>query len=191
MDDIIIYSETAKEHLDHLQQVFYKLHDAELTLKLNKCNFFAKEIQYLSHIHSNTGIKLLPSKTAAIKPMTPPKTAKQVRAFLRLIGYYHKFIRNFACISKLLTSLTLHDAKFAWTSSHLTAFNTLKSALLKAPILHYPNPSKCYIVYINASDDAFGPQLSQEDDGQELPVTFLSHTFTDTQWNKHQVYSPL
>ena len=71
--------------------------------------------------------------------------------------------------------------KFAWTSSYLTAFNTLKSTLVKAPILHYPDPSKCYIVYTDASDDACGAPLSQEHDGQELPVAFLSHTCTDTQ----------
>ena len=67
--------------------------------------------------------------------------------------------------------------------NHLTAFNTLKSALLEAPILHYPDPSKCYIVYTDASDDACRAQLSQEHDGQELLVAFLSHTFTDTQHN--------
>ena len=57
----------------------------------------------------------------------------------------------------------------------------LKSTLLEAPILHYPDPSKCYIVYVDASDDACGAQLFQEHGGQELPVAFLSHTFTDTQ----------
>ena len=88
---------------------------------------------------------------------------------------------NFAQIAKPLTVLTHHDVKFSWTSGHHTAFNTLKSTLLEAPILHYPDPSKCYIVYIDASDDACGAQLSQEHDGQELPVAFLSHTFTDTQ----------
>ena len=81
-----------------------------------------------------------------------------------------KLIKNFACIAKLLTALTCHDAKFAWTSSHLTAFNTLKSALLEAPILHYPDPSKHYIVYMDASNNACGAHLSQEHDGQELPV---------------------
>ena len=125
-------------------------------MKSSKCHFFAKEIQYLVHILSNTGIKALPSKTAAIKLMNPPKTAKQVRAFLELVGYHCKFIKNFAHIAKPLTVLTQHDTKFIWTSSHLTAFNTLKSTLLEAPILHYPDPSKHYIVYTEASDDACG-----------------------------------
>ena len=62
------------------------------------------------------------------------------------------------------------------------AFNTLKSTLLELPILHYPDSSKCYIVYTDALNDACGAELSQEHDGQELPVEFLSHTFTDTQW---------
>ena len=79
-----------------------------------------------------------------------------------------------------MTGLTQHDAKFAWTSNHLTAFNTLKSALLEATIFHYPDPSKYYVVYMDASDDVCRAQLSQEHNGKELPVAFPSDTFTDT-----------
>ena len=142
LDGIIIYSKSAKEHLDHLQQVFHILWNAKLTMKWNKCHFFGKEIQYLGHILSNTTIKPLPSQTAAIKPINPPKTAKQVRAFLGLFGYYHKFIKNFAHIAEPLMALTQHDAKFTWTSSHLTAFNTLKGTYISLPI-----PFMCYLVY--------------------------------------------
>ena len=179
--DIIIYSKTTEEHLDHIQQVFHKFHDAELTIKLSMCHFFTKEIQYFGHVLRTTGIKPLPSKTVATKLMNPPKNSKQVIPFLELVSYNCKFNKNCAQITKPLTALTHHDAKFAWTSSHLTAFNTLKSSLLQATILYYPDPSKCYIVYIDTSDDACGAQLSQEHDGQELPVAFLSHTFTYTQ----------
>ena len=161
LDDIIIYRKTAEEHLDHLQQVFTKLCNAKLSTKLSKCHFFAKEIQYLGHDLSTSGIKPLPSKIAAIKLMNPPENAKQVRAFLGFVGYYCKVIRNFAWIAKPLAAVTHHDAKFVRTSSHLTAFNTLKSTLLDAPVLHYPDPLKCYIVYTDAPDDACGAHLSQ------------------------------
>ena len=74
LDDIIIFSRTAEEHLDHVKQVFEKLRSAHLSIKLNKCHFFTKEIQYLGHILSTKGIRPLLSKTQAIKNMYPPKT---------------------------------------------------------------------------------------------------------------------
>ena len=114
--------------------------------------------------------------------MNPPTTPKQVRAFLRLVGYYRKFIRGFAKIAKPLTLLTRQQVKFDWTPEHQEAFIHLKEAIVQAPILHYPNPSKTYIVSIYASDDACrAQQLSQEHNGTEFPVAFLSHTFTETQ----------
>ena len=77
-----------------------------LSMKKSKCNFFSKEIQYLGHILSTTGIRPLPSKTQAIQCMEPPTSPKQVRAFLGLVGYYRKFIKSFAKIAKPLTLLT-------------------------------------------------------------------------------------
>ena len=96
LDDIIIYSSTPEEQLEHIRTVFEKLRDAKLSMKLSKCHFFTKEIQYLGHILGKEGIKPVPAKTEAIKVMHPPVNPKQVRAFLGLVGYYRKFIRNFA-----------------------------------------------------------------------------------------------
>ena len=95
LDDIIIFSKTPKEHLAHIRLVFEKLKAANLSMKKSMCTFFAKEIQYLRHILSTTGIRPLPSKTKAIRMMHPPTTTKQVRPFLGLVGYYCKFIKGF------------------------------------------------------------------------------------------------
>ena len=78
--------------------------------------------------------------------------------------------------------------KFDWTAIHHTTFLNLKEAIIQAPILHYPDPNKKYIIYTDASDNACGAQLSQEHDGTEFPVAFLSHTFTGTQrkWSTNE-----
>ena len=86
-------------------------------------------------------------------------------------------------MTKPLTLLTCHKAKFEWTSVYHTTFMTLKEAIIQAPILHYPDLAKGYTVYTDASNDACGTQLSQEHDGTQFPITFLSHTFTETQRN--------
>ena len=149
-------------------------------MKKSKCNFFSKEIQYLGHILSATGIRPLPSKTHAFQHMQPPTTPKKFRAFLGLVGYYRKFFKGFAKITKPLTLLTRQQVKFEWTPVHHTAFLHLKEALVQAPILHYPNPNKKCIVCTDPSDDVCRVQLSQEHDGTEFPIAFLWHTFTET-----------
>ena len=68
-----------------------------------------------------------------------------------------------------------------WTPVHHTAFMILKEAIIQAPIIHYPDPARRYVIYTDASDDACGAQLSQEHDGAKFPIAFLSHIFTETQ----------
>ena len=181
LDDIIIFSKTLQEHLSHIRKVFEKLQSAKLSMKMSKCNFFSKEIQYLGHILSATGIQPLPSKTHAIQHMQPPTTPKQVQAFLGLVGYYRKFIKGFAKIAKPLTLLTHQQVKFDWTAIHHTAFLNLNKAIVQSPILCYPDPNKIYIIYTDASDNACGAQLLQEHNETEFPIAFLSYTFTETQ----------
>ena len=113
--------------------------------------------------------------------MKSPTTPKQIRAFLGLVGCYRKFIRGFAKIAKLPTLLTRQRVKFDWTPEHHEAFLHLKEAIVQAPILHYPNPNKTYVLYTDASDDACIAYLSQEHNGTEFPVAFLSHTFMEIQ----------
>ena len=104
LDDIIIFCKTPKEHLLHIRMVFEKLKSANLSTKKSKCSFFSKEIQYLGHILSATGIRSIPAKTHVIQHMQPPTTPKQVRAFLGLVRY-RKFIKGFAKFAKPLPLL--------------------------------------------------------------------------------------
>ena len=86
LDDIIIFSKTAEEHLLHMKKVFEKLCATKLSMKLSKWHFFSKEIQYLGHILSIKGICLLPLMTQAIQMMCPLTTPKQVCTFLGIEG---------------------------------------------------------------------------------------------------------
>ena len=90
---------------------------------------------------------------------------------------YQKLHEN----SQPLTLLKHQQVKFNWTPTYHEVFLHLKESITQAPILCYPDPNKTYIVYTDASDDACGVQLSQEHDGTEFPIDFLSHTFSETQ----------
>ena len=87
LDDILIFSSGVEAHLEHLQKVFLRLREAKLKLKVSKCSFFKKHIQYLGHLVSGDGIEPLPEKLEAVENMPPPKTPKEVRQFLGLVGY--------------------------------------------------------------------------------------------------------
>ena len=84
-------------------------------------------------------------------------------------------------MAKPLTLLTRQQVKFEWTPPHQEAFMKLKDSIIQALILQYPNPSKRYIIYTDASDDACRAQLTQEHDGTKFPIAFLSHTFSEMQ----------
>ena len=133
LDDIIIYSRSFSEHLQHLRLVFDRLRNADLKLRLEKCSFCLQEVTYLGHIISKDGIKPNPEKIKVVKEYPVPTSVKEVRQFLGLCSYYRKFIRNFSGIAAPLNQLTTKYARFVWTAECLEAFNTLRDALITAP----------------------------------------------------------
>ena len=88
LDDIIIFSKTEEEHLEHLEEIFVRLRKFGLKMKREKCSFFKKHIQYLGHLVSERGFEPLPEKLESIRKMPAPRTAKEVKQFLGLKGYY-------------------------------------------------------------------------------------------------------
>ena len=191
LDDILIFSPDNKTHLQHLELVFQRLREADLKLKASKCNFFKKHIQYLGHLVSGEGIEPLPEKLEAVRKMPPPTTPKEVRQFLGLVGYYRKFVPKFADIARPLTNLTKLDVPYEWTNRCQEAFEFLKQMLLKEPILKYPDPSKPYTLFTDASKFAWACVLTQEYehefDGKKRkilhPITYMSGLFKGSQVN--------
>ena len=96
LDDILVFSSDMESHLEHLRLLFERLRSTHLKLKEVKCNFLKKHIQYLGHILSGEGITPSPEKLDSIQKMPPPKTPKEVKQFLGLIGYYRKFVPRFS-----------------------------------------------------------------------------------------------
>ena len=191
LDDIIIFSQDESQHLEHLEIVFSHLREAGLKMKCSKCDFFKSEIHYLGHLISPEGISPLPNKLDSIKHMPAPNSAKEIKQFLELTGYYRKFVPRFADISRPLTTLTKKDAKFEWTSACQKSFELLKEALCGEPVLKYADTSKPYTLYTDASKYGWAGVLTQPHvttvDGKSTttdhPVAFVSGLFRGSQLN--------
>ena len=156
LDDILVYSPDMEMHLEHLRMLFMRLREADLKLKEVKCNFLKKNIQYLVHIVSGKGITPVPEKLACIKNMPPPKTAKEVKQFLGLIGYYQKFMPQFSDLARPLNMLTRKHVPFEWTPICQESFELLKTSLMTEPILKYPDPNHPYVLFTDASKFCLG-----------------------------------
>ena len=185
VDDIIVWSNSLEEHLKHINMLFERLRKHKLKLKLKKCQFMKAESNHLGFIVTSSGVKPDPEKVRAIRTLGPPTNVKECRSFVALCSYYRRFVPNFAKISEPIVALTKKYARFKWTEEAQKAFEYMKESLTVIPQLAYPDPSRRFILYTDASDTAIGSCLVQEheEDGEvyEKPLYFLSHKLSPTQ----------
>ncbi|GKA40101.1 putative reverse transcriptase domain-containing protein [Tanacetum coccineum] len=161
IDDILIYSKTQEEHVEHLSLVLELLRMEKRYAKFSKCEIWLREVQFLGHVINGNGIHVDPSKIKAVKNWIYPITPSEVRSFLRLAGYYHRFIEKFSKIANSLTILTQKCKTFDWGEEQENAFQTLKDKLCNAPVLALPDGPKDFVVYCNASGLGLGCVLMQ------------------------------
>ncbi len=184
IDDILVFSPSLADHLDHLQQVLGRIRNAGLKLKPSKCHFIAKEVQYLGHRLTPEGLKPNPATVSAVKEFPQPTNLKGVRQFLGLSLFYRRFIRGFATVAQPLHQLTRKGVHFRWGSECQQAFAMLKDLLTSAPVLTYPRVEDPFILETDASILGLGAILSQcQEDGQTHPVAYASRSLNQAERN--------
>ncbi|GJU93283.1 reverse transcriptase domain-containing protein [Tanacetum coccineum] len=161
IDDILIYSKTQEEHVEHLRLVLGLLKKEKLYAKFSKCEFWLREVQFLGHVINGNGIHVDPSKIEAVKNWKAPRTPTKVRLFLGLAGYYRRFIEKFSKIAMSLSILTQKCKTFNWGEEQELAFQTLKDKLCNAPVLALPDGPEDFVVYCDASGIGLGCVLMQ------------------------------
>jgi hypothetical protein len=205
LDDIIVFSRTRDEHLINLEQIFNLLTEANLKLGLSKCKFMCESVHYLGHVISANGILPDPDKVELLRNFKSPTTITEIQSFLGLASYYRRFIRNFADIAHPLIELTRKkkvkldkkdrkkglivkedsnsSEKFVWGDKEQAAFETLRECLITPPVVAFPDFSKEFLIFTDASNYGIGAVLSQIQDGKEVVIAYSSRHLNNAERN--------
>jgi hypothetical protein len=161
IDDILIYSKTSEDHVNHIRIVLQRLRDHRLYAKFLKCEFWLNSVKFLGHTITSEGILVDPTKVQEVMDWKPPTSVHQIRSFLGLAGYYRRFIPDFSKIAKPMTELLKKEVKYRWNDKCDEAFHTLRKLLTTAPVLAQPDNTQPFDVYCDASGTGLGCVLMQ------------------------------
>ena len=161
IDDVLVFSRTLEEHLDHLERVLKRLIEVGLKLKPQKCHFVRQEVGFLGHVITPQGLKTSEQHILAVREFPVPDSVRAVRQFMGLCSYYRRFVKGFASIAPPLHALTRKGASFSWSEDCEHAFQELKRRLCESPILAYPAFDKQFVLETDASIKGIGAVLSQ------------------------------
>lgn len=186
MDDILIPASKFEEGLSRLEEVLKVLSEAGLTLKLKKCNFFQKEVDFLGFHVSGEGIRPGSRKTIAISNFPVPRNIHEVRRFIGLASFFRRFIKDFALLACPLTNLLKSKFEFKWTDEQAKAFNTLKEKLVERPVLALFDMNLETELHTDASKIGIAGILMQRgNDSQFRPVAYYSRKTTEDEQKLH------
>jgi hypothetical protein len=163
IDDILVYSQRTEEHGQHLRVVLGKLRDHQLYAMFSKCEFWLQKVSFLGDILTTEGVVVDPEKVKVVTNWKRPTSVTEIQSFLRLAGYYRRFIEGFFKIVRPMTMLLQKDKKFEWTNTCEMSFCELKRRLTTAPVLVLPDIHKNFTIYCDVSRQGLGCVLMQEE----------------------------
>ena len=190
VDDLLIYSEMAEEHLKHLKMVFQKFQESGLKLKLSKCAFFKSQIKYLGHLISSKGISLLPDKIQAIANLKRPRNITQTKHILGMVSCYRQFFPILTETVRPINRITHKSVPHEWTYTCENSLKCIQEFITTKPVLRYPDPNLPYILYTDSSKYTWSGILMQKQmvdlpDGSqqeiEVQITQQSGTYAESQ----------
>lgn len=187
LDDILVSGKTETEHLHTLEKVFERLSKAGLTLKLQKCQFGLKTVSYLGHVIDEQGLHPSPEKVEAIRNAPAPTNITELKSFLGLINYYHKFMPNLSGLLSPFYRLLQKNTKWVWATEHETVFTKVKELLESSSLLIHFDPTKELRIAADASPYGVGAVLSHHWNNSERPIMFASRTLSQAEQKYSQI----
>lgn len=175
-DDILVYSRSSQEHLEHLEVVLKLLDEHKLYANHKKCQFGSKSVEYLGHMISEEGVAADTGKIQVMVEWKEPRNIKELRGFLGLTGYYRKFVKDYGHLARPLTTL-LKKERFLWEEMAAVAFKKLKEAMTMVPVLALPDFEELFVVESDASAVGLGAVLMQH----QRPIAYYSQALTERQ----------
>ncbi|CAM6094694.1 unnamed protein product [Calypogeia fissa] len=183
IDDFAVFGKVV-DHARYLKLTFQRCREVGLRLHPGKCFFGVNEGILLGHKISKQGIKVDQEKVAIWLAIGFPKTLKEVRAFLGCVGYYRRFIKDYAKKALPLTEMLKRGVEVESNPDRVQAFETLKEALTQAPVLITPLWGNDFHVYVDGSGFCIGVVLSQlDEDGRDHPIYFASRQMSAPEKN--------
>nr|GEW77459.1 reverse transcriptase domain-containing protein [Tanacetum cinerariifolium] len=183
MDDFSVFGNSFSTCLTNLERMLKWCEDTKLALNWEKSNFMVKEGIVLGHKISKKGIEVDKAKIKVISKLPHPTTVKGIRSFLRHVGFYRRFIKDFSKISRPMTHLLEKNSPLIFSNDCIQAFRTLKERLTEAPIFITPNWDQPFELMCDASDYVVGAVLGQRVEKHFRPIHYPSKTMTQAETN--------
>ncbi|GBG77836.1 hypothetical protein CBR_g25766 [Chara braunii] len=175
LDDILVYSRSLDEHVEHLRTVLERLRQAKYKANRDKCEFARQELEYLGHYVTPQGIRPFVDKIEVIRVWPEPTNTTDVRSFMGLVGYYHRFITGYSRIAAPMTRLQSPKVSFVFDDDARRSFQALKTAMLMALVRSIYDPTLPTGVTTDASGYGIGAVLEQHDGDDWYLVEYFSH----------------